>query len=236
MSQEYAPRIIRSKRRMSIGIRITPTGEVIVSAPGFLPLFAIHAFLRQKDDWIKTQRAKMGVTKAKTFQEGERIWYLGKRYTITTGNVRIATVTDTQIVFPSAVAFRLKKELNDWYKLEAKTLITRRLLFHAQQMQVSYASVMFSDTSSKWGTCTHDNRLQFSWRLIMAPLPVIDYVIVHELAHISHKNHSISFWKRVAQFSPAYRQHRKWLSTHQGEILAGMVYSKHGRYTEEERY
>jgi predicted metal-dependent hydrolase len=85
-------------------------------------------------------------------------------------------------------------------------------MHHGLKMNATHSGLMFSDTKSKWGTCMHDNRLQFNWRLVMAPRMVLDYVVIHELAHTKEKNHGRNFWAKVRAFTPAYRQHRKWLT------------------------
>lgn len=81
----------------------------------------------------------------------------------------------------------------------------------SKKMNTKYKSIRFSDTFSKWGTCFPDNSLQSNWRLIMTPITVINYVVVHELAHTTEKNHGSRFWNKVSLYTPAYKQHRKWL-------------------------
>jgi len=127
-------------------------------------------------------------------------------------------VVGSKLLFPKALEFRLEKEIKMWFMSVSREKITQRLEYQANIMNAKFSTVMFSDTKSKWGTCFADNSLQFNWRLIMAPIMVIDYVIIHELTHTIEKNHSNSFWRKVARFTPAFRQHRKWL-TENGNLL-----------------
>jgi len=176
-------------------------------------MFFIKRFLSEKREWIDKyveMAKKTKPLKRQTYQDGDEFMYLGKLYPLRFGRTQSITVTDT-INIPSAIAFRVRKELADWYLGQAKTIITERVTHYSKVMNVEFVSIKFSDTSSKWGSCTHDNRLQFNWRLIMAPVLIIDYVVVHELAHTLHKNHSRKFWLEVARYKPAYKQYIKWL-------------------------
>ncbi len=207
------PHIIRSNRA-SIAIHITREGELVVKAPRFAPNFLIHNFLKEKEAWIERTLGKVTtrLPQVKQYKEGEEFWYLGQPRVLTFYNGIEIIVKGTQLLFPKALQFRIQKELSNWLVRQAKETIMLRLEMKAQEMYASFGEVRFSDTSSKWGTCFPDNSLQFNWRLIMAPLMVLDYVIIHELAHTTEKNHSDAFWRKVRQYTPAYRQHRKWLN------------------------
>lgn len=204
--------IIKKSARNSISLHITVTGDLIVQAPLFMPDFFIQNFLKSKQEWIEKGFAKVKFRKgvAKGYKEGEEFLYLGKKYKLVFTSDTQISVTNALNV-PKAVAFRVEKELTNWYIKQAREKITQRVIYHAKQMHATYNNLLFSDTKSKWGTCTHENNLQFSWRLIMAPLMVLDYVVIHELAHTTEKNHSSSFWSIVRKYTPAYKQHRKWL-------------------------
>ena len=97
---------------------------------------------------------------------------------------------------------------------QGKNILSEQVKSYALQMKAEYKEITFSDTKSQWGRCTHDNRLQFSWRLVMAPMLVINYVIIHELSHTFEKNHTQMFWMKVRNFNPSYRQQIKWLKEH----------------------
>lgn len=214
MSTILTPTIIRESRS-SISIQITRSGEVVVKAPRFVPMFVINQFINSKEEWIIKNTKKFQKKKAgpKQYVQGETFWYLGNEHKLNLGDFTEISVTTT-FNFPKFLHFRIQKELEAWYKKQAKEIITKRLAYHTVHMKASYKSVMFSDTKSKWGTCGPDNDLQFNWRLVMVPLVVLDYVVIHELAHTTEKNHGEKFWKKVAANTPAYRQHRKWLNNH----------------------
>jgi len=209
--------IIRSFRN-SIMLHITPTGELVVKAPHVVPKRIIDQFIDQKKNWIFKTIEKIDVQKGKKrkFTEGETFLYLGNEYTLTYSDGIEIIFSDKKLLFPKALLFRAKKELESWYIKRAKEKITQRVQLHAQRMNVSFTSILFSDTSSKWGTCFADNSLQFNWRLIMAPLMVLDYVIIHELAHTEEHNHGNRFWAIVTNYTLAYKQHKKWLTNNSG--------------------
>lgn len=207
------PQIIRSRRR-SLSIEVTREGEIVVKAPILMPKFMINNFLKEKEDWIEKAYTTVQYKKPvkKTYKEGEIFLFLGKTYKLKFHEgIKIGFKEDF-LYFPKVSVFRAKKELTIWYKTQAEKLITKRVMFHAEKMQAEFGNLRFSDTSSKWGTCFPDNSLQFNWRLIMAPLMVLDYVVIHELVHTTEKNHGDGFWRKVRLYTPAYKQHRKWLN------------------------
>lgn len=210
------PTIIR-EHRMSISLRITRDGEVVVKAPRFAPQFIIDQFLSSKRDWIEKTLGKISVRlpKKRTYKEGEEFLFLGIPHTLTFHNGTAIVAKNGKLYFPKALIFRIQKELESWFIKQAKDIIGKRVVEHAKRMKASYKEIFFSDTSSKWGTCFVDNTLQFNWRLVMTPLIVIDYVVIHELTHTTEKHHQAAFWRRVGLFSSAFRQHRKWLTENQ---------------------
>ncbi len=205
--------------RSSISLQITSSGEIIVKAPYLIPSFLINNFLMDKYDWIqkRLQHGHAHTKRKHQYLDGEEFMYLGNIVKLRFGNFREISVTDT-LNFPQFLSFRVKKELENWYMTQAKKLIQNRVVYHAKLMGTTYKKIFFSDTSSKWGSCSPDNTLQFNWRLIMAPILVIDYVVVHELVHTWEKNHGNEFWRLVAQYKPAYKQYRKWLNEHSGRL------------------
>jgi predicted metal-dependent hydrolase len=215
------PHIIRSNRR-TVALQILPTGELIVKAPTRASLSFIHTFIEKNREWIEKhlQKARQGTPVLKhEYKHGEIFLYLGEKVMLTIGDYAEIAVSQKQLHFPHGIAFRIQKELKSWYIKQARDLITRQVAFFAEEMDAQYNDVTFSDTRSQWGRCTHDNRLQFSWRLIMAPLLVINYVVIHELVHTKEKNHSAAFWSKVRRYNPSYRQQIKWLKEHGNSLV-----------------
>lgn len=109
----------------------------------------------------------------------------------------------------------------DWPKVEkkyrmlCKKVVKERCDFFAEKMSVSYNRISIKEMKSRWGSCSSDGNLSFQWRLILAPKTVLDYVVVHELAHRKHMDHSPAFWHEVEKVLPDYKVRRKWLKDHE---------------------
>jgi predicted metal-dependent hydrolase len=210
--------LIRSHRR-SISLTISSDGKLIVKAPTLMPMFFINRFIHEKQDWIERRitMIKVSPIKAqKVFTHGEKYYYLGNLYELSleSGRRKIE-VTDTLNV-PNIPKTLLKTELTMWYKAQAKKIIFERVDIYKKKTGLSPVGITISNARSKWGTCFHDNTINFSWRLVMAPLTVIDYVVVHEFSHITVKNHSKKFWDTVGLYCPLYKTERRWLRKHGG--------------------
>lgn len=205
------PKIVRSLRK-TMSLQISPKGELLVKAPIFIPEKFIHRFISEKESWIIETLQKLTARKVqqKKYQEGEEFLYLGNVYKLNIGSFKEIAINGS-LNFPSVLVFRIQKELTNWYIKQAEKELTAQAKHYSEQMVTTYRSIRFSDTISKWGSCGPDNSLQFNWRLIMAPLSVINYVVIHELAHTTEKNHGSRFWSIVRLYTPAYKQHRKWL-------------------------
>lgn len=213
MSDQEGLQIVRSSRR-TIVLQVTSDASVVVKAPHWMPDGHIEKFILQHKDWIDKKRSLiLSRSKHLPRKAGEYL-YLGKTLKLVPTNITQIMVQGDELHFPQSLLFRKDKELTRWYMQQAREIITSQVEKYAQEMKTSYKEITFADTRSQWGRCTHDNRLQFSWRLIMAPLLVLNYVVIHELAHTQEKNHTQMFWMKVRNFNPSYRQQIKWLKDH----------------------
>lgn len=212
MKISMQPKIIRSRRR-TLAIQILPDATLVVKVPLFTPMIFINKFINQNLEWIENKLDLVRKQKTKTgeYSEGDLIFFLGKEYVIRYGDYTNIALKEKSMLIPIALKFRIKRELTNWYIKHARVLITKQVEYYSEQMKAPYMDLKFSDTKSQWGRCTHDNKLQFNWRLIMASMLVINYVVVHELAHTIEKNHSRAFWSKVRLYNPSYRQQIKWL-------------------------
>lgn len=220
MSNTGDIKVIRSKRK-TVALSIAPDASIIVKAPRFTPMFFINSFVKKHQDWISQQQAlikKKIVTQKKELQHGDLALFLGIQHEVIFGDFLEIAAKDNKILFPKAMQFIAKKQIDIWYQQQARKIIRTQVDHFAAEMKTHYTGLTFSDTSSQWGSCTAENKLQFSWRLIMAPILVVNYVVVHELAHTFEKNHSQRFWRVVAKYCPSYQRQRNWLKR-QGNTL-----------------
>lgn len=201
--------IVRSMRR-SLSIQILPDATIKVSAPYLFPRSQIEKFIRDKSDWITKQQQTVLARSKDVGKEG--YWYLGKRYSVEL-RLKQKTVVEVEdkIYIASSSEKYIKTYLTSWYKQQARKLILERVHHYARVSGLTYKSVSLTSATTRWGSCSSQKTLNFNWKLIMAPLPVIDYVVSHELAHLVELNHSRDFWETVRRMFPIYRQYRTWL-------------------------
>ncbi len=148
-----------------------------------------------------------------------KIFYLGKRYVVETRYKQksIVEVADKIYVAGSSINI-IKRHLTAWLKQQARAVIQERVKQYSERAGLRFQTMSITEAQTRWGSCSSQKNLNFNWKLIMAPLPVIDYVVTHELAHLTEMNHSRQFWETVRRMFPVYRQYRTWLKRN-GELL-----------------
>ena len=216
------------KRRKTISLQIRNEAEVIISAPYFTGNDEIDRFVEEKQTWInKTIRRHKEDSlnnKAKEYNPGEHFLYLGQSYPL---EVFFEPFENAGVVFWNN-CFHLNAQENkdlrkhyfiSWYKKKARDYINKRIDFFIRMLKLQPENIRITSAESRWGSCSGDNNLAFTFRLMMAPPVVIDYVIVHELMHIKEKNHSPKFWQRVEEVMPEYRKHRRWLKDNHHKFI-----------------
>ena len=112
----------------------------------------------------------------------------------------------------------MRAALAAWYRKQARTIIAERLTLWNAQYRFTFGRVSIKEQKSRWGSCSRAGNLNFNWRLLLAPLPVLDYVVIHELAHLREHNHGPGFWALVQSACPQFRVHRRWLKVHGHEL------------------
>ncbi|MBE7084469.1 MAG: M48 family metallopeptidase [Clostridiales bacterium] len=208
----YPDKIIRSKRK-TLAVCIDNLGAVIVRAPLRLSEDKIYAFLQEKEAWIRDKKAKkdaVGLALPPKCLDGYTFLLLGEpcKITLYEGKKIGFDKENGRLFLPQENA---QARLLKWLKENAKRIFSTVAEQKAQEMGVHYQSVRISGAKTRWGTCSADNRLCFTFRLLYAPKRVIEYVIVHELSHVRHKNHSRRFWQEVEKYVPDWKERRKWL-------------------------
>lgn len=215
MTEIRIDKIIRSKRR-TIALEIARDANLIVRAPYSTPLDFIEKVVFKKRFWIKEKqeivRDRYQKIVPKEFVSGEGFLYLGNMY-----KLEFVDVLDMSMVFNNGFQisrknlYTAKAILIAWYKEQAYQKISERVDWHSSLSGLKYNKIKISGAQKRWGSCSAKGNLNFSWRLIMAPLRVIDYVVVHELAHLEENNHSKRFWNKIKIMLPDYKQYKEWL-------------------------
>lgn len=203
--------IIRSDRK-SIALVIDSEASLIVRAPRKAKDSDIADFVEKKKRWIADKQYQVSVFGEKhspvVFKSGESLLYLGNTYTILKDTVTSIQFSSTHILIPDGYT---KADVIAWLKGEAETVLIERVSRYAGIMGVTYSSIKLSEAKTRWGSCSAKDNLNLAWRLIMCPMAVIDYVVVHELSHIAYRNHSPAFWARVKTVLPNYKEQQDWL-------------------------
>lgn len=194
---------------------IQPDGTLVVRAPYFVRDSAIRDLIERKKDWIEKtcQRVReRGIVLPKRFEEGERFLYLGKAYSLHISEDMFGKfLFEDRFILSARHQEKAKRLFEKWYKEEAFSVFSSRCRIYAELLGVRYKSLSLSTAKHRWGSCSARGSLRFNWRLIMAPLEIIDYVVVHELAHLKELNHSKKYWAIVASAYPAHKSARHWL-------------------------
>jgi hypothetical protein len=207
--------IIRTKRR-TYALIVKRDGSLVVRAPKHATQEQIQTLVSQKERWIISKQELVKsiypAVSPKEFVDGEGFLYLGKSYplAIVEDQDEPLKLTDRFYLDRSALV-NASAIFRNWYQAQAYELISKRVAWYAAKHGFAYQQVKIMDARTRWGSCGSKGRLNFAWRLVMAPLRVIDYVVIHELVHLHEKNHSKSFWGKVKTIMPDCSQQVAWL-------------------------
>lgn len=209
--QEISYQVVRSNRK-SVALVIDSEANLIVRAPAQMPDTAISEYIQKKRRWINEKRQLVEAFGEKhapvVVETGESILYLGSNYAMIKESVNAVEFSGNELLVPEDFDIQA---LIKWLKGQAAQVISERVALYANIMGIAPGMVKLSEAKARWGSCSNKNNLNFAWRLIMCPLSVVDYVVVHELSHITYKNHSSAFWARVKTVLPKYEDDQEWL-------------------------
>jgi len=214
--------LVRSKKRKkTLSLTVKPGGMMIIQAPYHVPQAEIDGFFQRKLPWIRQKLSTIALQvpreapRSESLASGDQVLFLGVAYPVIINGINLngdhLNFDGSRFILSPSAAAAGKESLRTWYRRTAASFLPERVRAYEGIMGCNSRSVRISRARSRWGSCSADNRLAFSWRLMMAPPSVIDYVVVHELAHIREKNHSLRFWSLVGEIYPDYRDRRRWL-------------------------
>jgi predicted metal-dependent hydrolase len=216
--------IVRSPKRKKLTITVERDRAIIVRAPTDTSDGDIERVVNSKRQWILAklrhpQKYQNRSAPGKEVTNGESALYLGREYRIELTETNSGKVEfDRYFLVPRTHQARRREVLREWYIGRAEEKILGRVKRIAHALAVTFGKAKVVDSRYRWGSCTINDNVTFNWRLIKAPMFVIDYVIVHELAHLLEGNHSPSFWGIVRAHSPFMEKAKTWLKEH-GQVL-----------------
>jgi predicted metal-dependent hydrolase len=209
-----------SARRRALEITVDRGGELILSAPSGCADERLRDFVRRKRMWIYQQLARKDaltqVVRPKVFIDGEGFAYLGRSH-----RLRLVPESDAPVkllngrfVMPQALAVDGRAHMIRWYCERARPWVWSRVQDYAARMEVQPAGVRVQDLGYRWGSCGKGDWLYFHWKTILLPAQIVEYVVVHEMAHLHEPHHTPEFWRRVERAMPDFERRRQWLDTH----------------------
>lgn len=218
--------LLRKSRRRTMSIAINTKAQVIVSAPLFLKETEVASFIKKKSDWIveKIQEIKKRNCSQviKKYEEGEEFLFLGKKckLRIVEEKIKRSCIDFDGLTWRVSVPWQLpvqekerivKDKLVEWYRRQAEEILGGRIFHYSRILKVDPKEIAVKTQKRLWGICDYRKKIiRLNWLVILAPLDVVDYVVVHELCHLLVPNHSKVFWKKVASVYPRYKECKKW--------------------------
>lgn len=216
MKYEYI--LIKTKnRRKTTSLTIDDNRQIVVRAPFHAKESDIDKFVSKNFNWI--QKTLKKIVKPDKSKYIEKAIYRGREYAIkhikASSNIYKLQFNGEifELLAPANVSTRERKEIfESWYIKQAKKLIPSTVEKQARIMNLKYNGIKVKKVNTIWGSCSSKQNLNFNLKLVLAPKKVLEYVVIHELAHLKHFDHSPKFWKLVQKYSPNYKRHKEWLN------------------------
>jgi len=224
--------IKRSSGARNARLEVRPESGLTVIIPRSFEAKKVPDLLDAKRNWILANISKCSgrqpIPAGRGLESGDTVPYLGHDLRIvgqkgTTRGFGVRLEAGTLVVNLDKGRGSLGLALEAWYRMQAKKFMKGRADRLSADMGLGYRRLTIRAQKTRWGSCSPKGNLNFNWKLMMAPEPVIDYVVVHELAHLREMNHTRKFWELVGRYCPQWRQHRKWLKDHEAEMAARLL-------------
>jgi len=204
-------------RRLKLQIGMNSGLEVVVPQRARVSDSQIEKFIQEKQAWILRHLSKLEKIASESDSRKEFLLFLGKeaRIEILESDRKTARALASEgkltVKVPVGKKRLAGKAIIAFYKKQAREIIPKIVKEKAGLMGASFSRISIRDQKTRWGSCSSRGTLSFSWRILAAPRSIIEYLVVHELAHLKHRNHSKSFWRAVAEYCPDYKDHERWL-------------------------
>lgn len=217
----------RSERRRTLGLTVDREGELVLAAPTTTDEAALSAFVHEKRHWIYQKLAEKAELNhsipTKTFVDGEGFLYLGRSYRLKLVNEQHAPLKliNGRFCLHRDSLPEARKTFINWYSERGRQWLATKVTQYANRMEVDPSKVIVQDLGYRWGSCGKGAAVYFHWKTILLPQPIVEYVVVHELAHLHDPHHTPPFWRRVERAMPDYARRKRWLAEH-GIVVEGL--------------
>lgn len=210
-----------SKRTSKLRLSISTDAGLEIIIPEGLRIGSVEPYIKSQEKWILDKLSRYSRPdqdwRQNCFPKGQHTLFLGREYDLikiirkgAQPEVRLDN-NNMFITMPDGSTETLTRILENWYRQNAREIFTERVKVINREMNLDYNRIFIRNQKTRWGSCSGLKNLSFNWRLVMAPIQIIDYLVAHELSHILEMNHSKKFWQIVETVCPDYRIHRKWL-------------------------
>jgi len=229
MGRSVGYRLKQSQRTRGIRLEIRSETGLTVVVPGRYTQRQVLDILQQKARWIIKHLPNNDPVQLPLLipepGQGDKLYFIGRPIEISISTAKSATssaVLDGHklLVSTGARDGAMPRILEKWYRQQAAMIFRQKAGNFQQAMGLHHNSIFIRGQRTRWGSCSPAGNLTLNWKLLMAPEEIIDYVVIHELTHLRHMNHSKKFWDMVEQYCPNWRRYRKWLVTHEDELKA----------------
>lgn len=222
--------VVRTNRRKTASIKIVE-GQIQVVVPQSLSRKGIQEVIRKNTSWIRKKllfQSQNPPVKPKEYVSGESFSYLGRNYRLKltendSGEVKLTggqlVLGVNQYLLETERDPFVRSQLERWYINHAEQRLREKTVRYAKIIGVEPKSIKVKSYKSRWGSCSVRGEISYNWKIIIAPHHIVDYVIVHELSHIHHHNHSSDFWKCVERVVPDFKECREWLRLNGGRLV-----------------
>lgn len=203
--------VVKKKAMRSLRLRLREKNKIEMSVPWLTPMIFIKKFLNDNAEWILKQNEKLG--HKKTLSNIKKIEILGEKYEVETKkSLRDSLVIlDKKIFVNYSEKKKIKEIIDKKMRVMALKLIKENTKRLADKFGLRYEKVSVKNQSSRFGSCSHSGSLNFNWQIILFPTPVFEHIILHELTHLTVKNHSKSFWELLGKYDSNWRENNRWL-------------------------
>lgn len=208
--------LIERSKRKTLAITISRKGEVKIKAPLKASVESIEKFYEAHTDWVqrKLNEIHASMQGYEDVLNYKKLLYLGQAFCVEQGSIhKIMFGDEGVVVVPDVPAKKLYAKIISWYKALAKKYFTERMAYFYKRYKMKPTSIRLTNATGKWGSCSSTGNIRLNWRLIMLDSFCIDYVMLHELAHLLEQNHSSRFWKAVELMMPDYKKAKAQLKS-----------------------
>lgn len=221
LGQTVHYRLFRNRQRKRLALLVDKSGEVQVRVPWRVTNAQIVAFIHDNDQWLlhRLQQVYKALEMRPILKEGVMLPFLDSQLCVCYQKKKRPLVFREEnllwVTNPDNLDQTLENVLESWYRKQAKHHLVQGVQIFSEKIGVSFAKVVIRGQKSRWGSCSSKGTISLNWRLMFFPSSVVHYVVVHELCHLKHMNHSPKFWSMVANFVPNYREYKSELRTFQ---------------------